>query len=76
MPLWAGQSVGLCHHTQASELMAELIAKADVFSPDLNHCRPSFLGECKRALCEKLSSHESAEIRSRQDAEQTIAGIA
>jgi hypothetical protein len=31
MPLWAGQSVGLCHHTQASELMAELIAKADVF---------------------------------------------
>jgi hypothetical protein len=49
MPLWAGQSVGLCHHTQASELMAELIAKADVFSPDLNHCRPSFLGECKRA---------------------------
>jgi hypothetical protein len=31
MPFWAGQSVGLCHHTQASELMAELIAKADVF---------------------------------------------
>jgi nitronate monooxygenase len=31
MPLWAGQSVGLCHHTQASELMAELIAKADAF---------------------------------------------
>jgi nitronate monooxygenase len=29
MPLWAGQSVGLCHHTQASEFMAELIAKAD-----------------------------------------------
>jgi hypothetical protein len=53
MPLWAGQSVGLCHHTQASELMAELIAKADVFSPDLNHCRPSFLGECKHAPCEK-----------------------
>jgi hypothetical protein len=73
MPLWAGQSVGLCHHTQASELMAELIAKADVFSPDLNHCRPSFLGECKRAgLLKKLSSQESAEIRSRQDAVQTI----
>jgi nitronate monooxygenase len=31
MPLWAGQSIGLCHHTQASELMAELIAKADSF---------------------------------------------
>jgi nitronate monooxygenase len=31
MPLWAGQSVGLCHHTQAGELMAELIAKADAF---------------------------------------------
>jgi nitronate monooxygenase len=60
MPLWAGQSVGLCHHTQASELMAELIAKADVFSPDLNHCRPSFLSECKRAPCEKT---QSARIR-------------
>ena len=31
MPLWAGQSVGLCHPTQACELMAELIAKADAF---------------------------------------------
>jgi nitronate monooxygenase len=31
MPLWAGQSVSLCHHTQASGLMAELIAKADAF---------------------------------------------
>jgi nitronate monooxygenase len=31
MPLWAGQSVGLCHHTRAGELMAELIAKADAF---------------------------------------------
>jgi nitronate monooxygenase len=35
MPLWAGQSVGLCHHTQASELMAELIAKADAFFPNM-----------------------------------------
>jgi nitronate monooxygenase len=31
MTLWAGQSAGLCHHTQAGELMAELIAKADAF---------------------------------------------
>jgi nitronate monooxygenase len=31
MTLWAGQSVGLCHHTQGGELMAELIAKADAF---------------------------------------------
>ncbi len=31
MPLWAGQSAGLCRHTQASELMAELIATADDF---------------------------------------------
>jgi nitronate monooxygenase len=31
MPLWAGQSVDLCHHTQASDLMAELIASADLF---------------------------------------------
>jgi nitronate monooxygenase len=29
MPLWAGQSIGLCLHIQASELMAEMIAKAD-----------------------------------------------
>jgi nitronate monooxygenase len=35
MPLWAGQSVGLCHHTQASELMAELIAKADALFPNM-----------------------------------------
>jgi nitronate monooxygenase len=35
MPLWAGQSVGLCHHTEASELMAELIAKADAFFPNM-----------------------------------------
>jgi hypothetical protein len=72
MPLWAGESVRLCHHTQASKL-AELIAKADVFPPDLNHCRPSFLGECKRAgLLKKPSSQESVEIRSHQDAVQTI----
>jgi nitronate monooxygenase len=31
MPLWAGQSVGLCHSTQASELMAKLIAETDAF---------------------------------------------
>ena len=35
MTLWAGQSVGLCHHTQAGELMAELIAKANVFFPNM-----------------------------------------
>jgi hypothetical protein len=35
MPLWAGQSVGLCQYTQASELMAELIAKADAFFPNM-----------------------------------------
>jgi nitronate monooxygenase len=35
MPLWAGQSAGLCHHTQASELMAELIAKANAFFPNM-----------------------------------------
>jgi hypothetical protein len=34
MTLSASQSVGLCHHTQAGELMAELIAKADVFFPN------------------------------------------
>jgi hypothetical protein len=26
MTLWAGQSVGLCHHADAAELMTELIA--------------------------------------------------
>jgi nitronate monooxygenase len=31
MPLWAGQSVDLTHHTQASELMAELIESTDAF---------------------------------------------
>jgi nitronate monooxygenase len=34
MPLWAGQSVSLCHHTQASELMTELIAEASAFFPE------------------------------------------
>jgi hypothetical protein len=34
MTLWASQSVGFCHHTQAGELMAELIAKPDVFFPN------------------------------------------
>jgi nitronate monooxygenase len=33
MPFWAGQSVGLCHSTQASELMSKLIAETDtIFS--------------------------------------------
>jgi hypothetical protein len=72
MPLWAGESVRLCHHTQASKL-AELIAKADVFSPALNHCRPSFLGECKtRGPVEKTQFARIVEIRSHQDAVQTI----
>jgi nitronate monooxygenase len=31
MPLWAGQSLGLCHSTQASELMTKLIEEADAF---------------------------------------------
>jgi nitronate monooxygenase len=31
MPLWAGQNASLCHHTQASELMAELITTANTF---------------------------------------------
>jgi hypothetical protein len=26
MTLWAGQSVGLCHHAEPAELMTELIA--------------------------------------------------
>ena len=29
MTLWAGQSVGLCHHADAAELMTELIAALD-----------------------------------------------
>jgi hypothetical protein len=52
--------------------MAELIAKADVFSPNLNHCRPSFSVSANARPVKKLSPQESAEIRSRQDAEQTI----
>lgn len=36
MTFWAGQSVGLCHHTDAHELMAELIAKADAFFPNVS----------------------------------------
>jgi nitronate monooxygenase len=33
MIIWAGQSVSLCKHTDASELMAELIATANEFFP-------------------------------------------
>jgi len=33
MIIWAGQSARLCHHTDASELMAELVATANEFFP-------------------------------------------
>jgi hypothetical protein len=33
LTLWAGQSVSLCHHTEAGKLMTELIAKANAFFP-------------------------------------------
>jgi hypothetical protein len=72
MPLSAAQSVGLCHHTQANEL----IAKADVFSRILTIVGPLFSVSANARPVKKLSSQESAEIRSHQDAEQTIAGIA